>query len=191
MGGHHLILGKTTDFLSGREIEDNHDERYRQKIARLLVGKKGFAKEEIESRIKIELRTAAGRRGSIWLDFKITIKDRVMMIIKYGPGSIITRQTPAIAISRLIEPYQIPFVVVTNGEDAVIIDGESGSIISSDISSGLDSIPDRLSLEKKYSSYYFPPIRERTVEMAGRLVYAYEIDGSCPCDENICRLPDE
>lgn len=187
MSGHHLVLGKIEDFLSGQEIEDNHDERYRQKIARLLVEDKGFAKEEIASRVKIELRSASGRRGNIWLDFKITIKDRITMIIKYGPGSIITRETPAIAISRLIAPYQIPIVVVTNGEDALIIDGKSGSTLSS----GLGSIPDRLSLEKNYSSYYFQEIGQKAMEMARRLVYAYEIDGACPCDENICRLPDE
>lgn len=187
MSGHHLVLGKMADFLSGKEIEDNHDERYRQKIARLLVEEKSFSKEEITSRIKVELRSASGRRGNIWLDFKITINGRIMMIIKYGPGSIITRETPAIAISRLIAPYQIPIVVVTNGEEALIIDGKSGSTLSSD----LDSIPDRLSLEKKYSSYYFPEIGKRTIEMAERLAYAYEIDGACPCDENICRLPDE
>lgn len=187
MGGHHLVLGKMKDFLSGTEIEDNHDERYRQKIARILVENKNYLREDIESRIKIELKSASKRRGRIWLDFKISIKDKVMMIVKYGPGSIITRETPAIAISRLIEPYQIPFVVVTNGEDALIIDGESGAIISYD----LNSIPDRLCLEKKYSSYYFPQIGERAKEMAGRLAYAYEIDGACPCDENVCRLPDE
>jgi len=187
MSGHHLVLGKMKDFLSGTEIEDNHDERYRQKIARILVENKNYLREEIESRIKIELKSASKRRGSIWLDFKISIKDKVMMIVKYGPGSIITRETPAIAISRLIEPYQIPFVIVTNGEDALIIDGESGDIISY----GLDSIPDRLSLEKKFSSYYFPQIGERAMEMADRLAYAYEIDGACPCDENVCILPDE
>jgi len=187
MSGHHLVLGKMNDFLSGEEIEDSHDERYRQKIARILVAEMGFFKEQIENKVKIELRSASGKRGSIWLDFKITIKNRVMMIIKYGPGSIVTRETPAIAISRLIESYQIPVVVVTNGEDALVIDGESGSIISY----GLDSIPDRLILEKKYDSYYFPQIGVRAIEMARRLVYAYEIDGACPCDENICRLPDE
>lgn len=24
-------------------------------------------------------------------------------------------------------------------------------------------------------------------EMAGRLLYAYEVDGSCPCDTSICK----
>lgn len=187
MTGHHLILGKTFDYLTGAEIEDNHDERYRQKIARLLVEEKGFSKSEIKAKIKINLESASGRKGYIWLDFSISLKDKILMIIKYGPGSIVTRQTPAIALSRLMAPYQIPFVVVTNGEEALVMDGESGAHISS----GIDSIPDRINLEKKLESYYFPEIRERSLKMAKSLVYAYEIDGACPCDDNVCRLPEE
>ena len=39
MGGHHLILGKLTDFISGEILDDTLDERHRQKIARLLVAR--------------------------------------------------------------------------------------------------------------------------------------------------------
>jgi len=38
------ILGKTLDFITGREITDTDDERYRQKLARILVEKKGYDK---------------------------------------------------------------------------------------------------------------------------------------------------
>ena len=42
MNGHHLILGKLSDYLTGDTLDDTHDERYRQKIARLLVDRKGY-----------------------------------------------------------------------------------------------------------------------------------------------------
>jgi hypothetical protein len=42
MGTHHLILGKTTDFLTGQSLADTHDERVRQKIAQFLVNQKGM-----------------------------------------------------------------------------------------------------------------------------------------------------
>lgn len=187
MAGHHLVLGKTTDYLSGEEIEDNHDERYRQKMARFLVEEKKILKQEIISKIRMDLKSASGKKGYVRLDFCVRIGERCLMIVKYGPGSLTTRQTPAIAMSRLMENYQIPFVVVTNGEDALVLDGETGRLISS----GMDSIPDRISLEKKLSAYYFPEITGTARIMAGRLAYAYEIDGACPCDENVCRLPSD
>ena len=45
MAGHHLILGEITDFITGKTIEDTHDERYRQKIAKFLVNEKGYDKK--------------------------------------------------------------------------------------------------------------------------------------------------
>jgi len=46
--GHHLILGELVDYITGETIEDTHDERYRQKLAHLLVEHKGYFKKEIE-----------------------------------------------------------------------------------------------------------------------------------------------
>ena len=37
MDGHHLILGETVDYITGNIVADTHDERYRQKIAHLLI----------------------------------------------------------------------------------------------------------------------------------------------------------
>ena len=50
MNGHHLILGELTDFITGETLKDTHDERHRQKIARLLIRRLGYFKEDIEPR---------------------------------------------------------------------------------------------------------------------------------------------
>ena len=42
MNGHHLILGELTDTITRETLADTHDERQRQKLARLLVEKKGY-----------------------------------------------------------------------------------------------------------------------------------------------------
>ena len=43
MSGHHLILGTLTDVVTGETIDDTLDERYRQKIARLLLEHKALS----------------------------------------------------------------------------------------------------------------------------------------------------
>jgi hypothetical protein len=106
------------------------------------------------------------------------------MIIKYGPGSIVTRHRPALAASRLVTPYQVPVVVVTNGEDAEVLDGATGKVIQT----GLNSIPSKMILLQSVADIRFKPISVNRVEMESRIVYAYEVDGSCPCDDTICRL---
>ena len=183
MDGHHLILGALDDFITGERLPDTHDERYRQKIARLLVNDKGYAKTEIRSRNQLTV-SAGDRKGRLWVDFLVTIDGRMAMVIKYGPGSLVTRHRPTLAISRLMAPYQIPVAVVTNGETADVLDGRSGRLTAS----GIGRIPARDLLAAQLAGTETAPISPSRAEMEARIVYAYEIDGGCPCDDTACRI---
>lgn len=183
MQGHHLILGELVDFITGETIRDTHDERYKQRLSRLLVELKGYSKKEIKPRR--ELRVSAGEKNAmIKIDFEINVSGKIAMIIKYGPGSLITRHRPALAASRLVAPYQIPIVVVTNGEDAEVIEGLTGKIIAR----GLELIPARSELLKIAKKTGVDRISAKQAEMESRILYAFEIDDSCPCDDTVCRL---
>ena len=183
MAGHHLILGERTDFITGETIIDTHDERYRQKIAHLLINHKGYQKNDIQPR-KDLLVQAGENRAVIKIDFLINLSDKVCMIIKFGPGSIVTRRRSLLAASRVLAPYQIPIAVVTNGEDAEVLEGASGRVISL----GLETIPSREQLIEIINTDLFSRIPAKRAEMESRILYCYEVDGSCPCDENVCKL---
>ncbi len=183
MTGHHLILGKLVDVISGKTIDDTHDEQYKQKIARLLITQKGFNREDIEKDVEVIAR--AGEKSAIVkVDFIIKIAEKKLMVIKYGPGSIVTRRRSALAASRVIAPYQIPIVVVTNGYDAEILDGTNGNVVAN----GLYSIPEKEELLKIEEKTRFAKIEAARSEMESRLLYVYEVDGACPCDDSVCRL---
>ncbi|MBW2597841.1 MAG: type I restriction enzyme HsdR N-terminal domain-containing protein [Deltaproteobacteria bacterium] len=162
--GHHLILGELVDYITGETIEDTHDERYRQKLARLLVEHKGYLKKEIQPGRKL-LITAANKKAVLKIDYTIKLEDKICIILKYGPGSLVTRHRPALAASRLVAPYQVPVVVVTNGEDADILEGATGKVI-----------------------IHFNPISAKQAEMESKIIYAFEVDGSCMCDDSTCKL---
>lgn len=181
--GHHLILGKLVDFITGETIQDTHDERYRQKLARILVEHKGYLKKEIEPGREL-LITAADKKAVITVDYTIKLADKICIIIKYGPGSLVTRHRPALAASRLVAPYQVPVVVVTNGEDADILEGATGKVISV----GLESIPAKAELIEQVANIHFDPISAKQSEMESKIIYAFEVDGSCMCDDGTCRL---
>ncbi len=184
MEGHHLILGELVDAVTGRLLPDTHDERYRQKLARILMDAGGYPQMDIQSRCNLRVK-AGDSCAIVKVDIAVTVADRICMIIKYGPGSLITRHRPALAASRLLAPYQIPVVVVTNGEDADILDGHTGEVIAN----GLESIPARPELAARCAPFLFPPIAEARAEIESRIMYAYEVDGACPCDDSICLLP--
>jgi len=184
MNGHHLILGEQIDFITGETISDTHDERYRQKLARLLVNDKEFDKSDIRPRFEL-LTQANDRRAIVPIDFLVSIAGKICMLIKYGPGSLITRHRSALAASRLVASYQVPIAVVTNGEAADILDGLNGKVIRR----GLDAIPNKKELLQTRANFDFKKIPAQRAEMESRIFYCFEVDGSCECDDTICKLP--
>ena len=184
MGGHHLLLGELKDIVTGRLIPDTHDERYRQKIARILMNQSSFKKDEISTRRELIVGTDP-KKAVVFLDFVIHLENRMVMIVKYGPGSIVTRHQPALAAARLVAPYRVPIVVVSNGREADVLDGETGRVTGR----GFRAIPHRETVMENISEFSFRPVTPSQAAMASRLIYAYEVDGSCPCDDGICRLP--
>ena len=72
-----------------RFLKDTHDERYRQKVSRILVEQKGFLRPDISPRLALFVR-AGDKCAIIKIDFGVTLSKRMHMIIKYGPGSIVT-----------------------------------------------------------------------------------------------------
>jgi hypothetical protein len=180
---HHLVLGELNDFLTGSVLIDTLDERYRQKIARKLVVDCGFKKNDIESNISLEV-VAGQRKASIKVDFLVKYQGKFVSLIKYAPGSLVTRRLSTLALSRIMKPYQIPIVVVTNGEDAEILDGDSGKVIST----GLDNLPAIKNIRKDIENFSFKPIKKTMFDQASRIAYAFEIDGACPCDSDICMI---
>jgi hypothetical protein len=183
MSGHHLILGKLTDFLTGEVLDDTLDERYRQKIARWLVEQKRYDPQEIEPRRDLLLQ-ADQRRAVIKVDFVVRLAGRIGMVIRFGPGSLVSRERPALAVSRLVEAYQVPIAVVTNGEDAEVLAAGSGEVMGR----GLDAIPSRSELLDMMQAHSFEPIAPQRAVMEARVAYCYDVDGACPCDDTICRL---
>lgn len=183
MGGHHLTLGSLVDFVTGATRQDTHDERYRQKLAMLLVNEKGYPKEELECGTPVTISAGSGR-AILTAGILITIDGQYRMLLQYGPGSIVSRRRPALALSRIIAPFQIPLVVATNGQTADIMEGASGKVLGT----GLSAIPTRNALIRRTQNTPCSPLSPRRIEMESRILFAFEVDGSCPCDDTICRL---
>lgn len=183
MNGHHLILGQLTDYISGRTLDDTLDERHRQLVGRLLVEKKGYAKAHITPRHEIAVRTDK-KCARLLITYLVHPSHRIAMLIQYGPGSLVTRHRPALAMSRLVADYQVPVVVVTNGEQADILSGKSGKIINT----GLKNIPDFDVLTDLSERHAWNPISRERIEMESRILMAFEVDDRCPCDESTCTI---
>jgi hypothetical protein len=182
---HHIVYGTCTDFVTGETIVDTDDERYRQKLARYLVEEKGYEKEDLEMGQKIE--TLFNKQ---FVTSKISMvvkgKNKRMMIIRYAPGSLVTRERSALAAARVLDDeYQIPLAVVTNGEDAELLNTYTGDILKN----GLEGIPGPEEAGKLAASLGFTSFDdEKKKERELRILNAYDVEVCCAGGP--CALPD-
>jgi hypothetical protein len=178
---HHFIYGTCTDFITGETIVDTDDERCRQELARILVEEKGYAKSDLEPRLCIET-LYNGLFVTSTIDITVRQSDKRIMILRFAPGSIVTRERPAVAAARVLEPaYQIPLAVVTNCRDAEVLDTYSGKVIRQ----GLDKIPTQREAAELMDSLRFEPFSdEGKRDRERRILNAYDLEVCCaggPC----------
>ena len=177
---HHMIYGSLVDYVTGEPLVDTDDERYRQKLARLLVEERGFSKSELTMRRRIETLFAKQFVASK-IDIVVSIGDQRVMVLRYGPGSLVTRERPAIAAARVLEENQIiPLVVVTNGEDAELLSARTGKVLET----GLDAIPTREAVVIQLPGLDFTPVAPERREPELRILNAFDVETCCaggPC----------
>lgn len=175
-----MIYGTLTDYVTGQKIVDTDDERYRQKICRLLVEHQGYLKTDLEVGTKIETLFNSNFVVSK-IDIVVKIHGQRLLLIRYGPGSLVTRERPALAAARVLDSkYIIPVTVVTNGEDSEILDTVSGKITGR----GMNAIPTRQqALELAAAAPAPGPTGDRR-EKELRILNAFDVEICCaggPC----------
>ena len=136
---HSLLPEETlTDFITGRSIPNAGAEENRQAVERLLVEVKGYDREEIEVDAEVHMEVE-GEHFSSTVDLVVSVNGSRYMIIKCAAGSLSSREREVIAAARLIENYQIPVSVASDGESAIVWDSVSGDLVGK----GLDAIPSK------------------------------------------------
>lgn len=183
MSTRHLILGKTTDFLTGQSLADTHDERVRQKIAQLLVNQKGYDKSDILPRqlLHIELED---KTGTVPVDFIISPENKALMMLLFRPGSIVSRRRVAIAAARLFSLKAIPYAAVTNGDDAEIMETSSGKVIGT----SLESVFHKNQAGKILENIQPLILSEDRRQKEKQILFAMEVLTRKECDDYTCSI---
>lgn len=173
---HHLIYGTLIDYLSGEQLTDTDDERIRQKLYKMMAEEKGYQANSLTPRLKIETLFTRCFVVSI-IELTVSLQGKHFMIIRYGPGSLVSRERSAIAAARVLVPdYCIPLAVVTNGEDAELLDTRTGKILGY----GLNSIPNCASaLEMQEQLLFLPPPEAARRERELRVLNAFDVERCC------------
>ncbi len=173
---HHLVYGTLNDHLTGEELVDTDDERIRQQISRMMVDERGFRPDELQPRLTIETLFTRNFVTST-IDLTVLLEGRQTMIVRYGPGSLVSRERSALAAARLLNgDYRIPLAVVTNGRDALLLDTITGGALDQ----GMKAIPERGQLVGMLPSLIFlPPQDEEKRVREKRILNAFDLERCC------------
>lgn len=174
--GHHIVYGELDDYLTGAVLPDTDDERIRQQLARLLVEQLGYSREELEPRLTID-SCFNNNRVQTLIELTVRIDGRRLFVLRYGPGSLVTREKAAIAAARMLDPgYRIPLAVVTNGRDAELLETKRGKVLAT----GMSCIPDRVTAEKLVAEYEFEPFTDpEKRDQALRILNVFDQEVCC------------
>ena len=143
---------------------------------------KGYAKGDVEVKHRIEM-TVDNKKILSMVDVVITVDETAFMVIRYGPGSIVTRERPALAAARILAQYQVPCTVVTNGEDAEILDTLTGEVVGT----GIGSIPGKTAAHEQLSKIKLQHLSPKQSDAEKRILSAYDwLEHSLECDDDWC-----
>lgn len=158
-----------TDFITGKKTPDIGAEANRQEVERFLVEEKKYLKADIEVDADIEINVANEVYRS-QIDLVVGLEGKRMMVFKCAAASLGSREREALAGARLLDHYQIPFSVVSDGKTAIIRDAISGKKKGE----GLDAIPSRSELLQKLESIEFIPFPEERAEREKLVFRTYD-----------------
>ena len=130
--------GMLVDFITGAEVPNIGAEENRQQVERFLLETKGYSRDDIE--VDAPLQFAIGHeeiRSNV--DLVVRVEGKRLIVLRCVPGSLGSRHRETLAAARLLDAYQIPFSVVTDGKDAELLDTVTGQIIDH----GMAAIPSR------------------------------------------------
>lgn len=161
---------KVPCFLTGRLVLDTDRERVRQKLAKHMVYELGYRIEDfvLDRKIPVEFQ---GKRQISIVDLLVVIDGRSLMVMRFGPGSVITREAGTISAARLVEPgYIVPWAVQANLFDASFID----VVRKKAVGYGWESIPSRSRLIDICSNWPPPALPPERIPLEERILFSYD-----------------
>ena len=157
------------DFITGKKIPDIGPEANRQRVERVLVKQKGYTKADIEVDAPLEVEIA-GKQYRSSVDLVVSVDGKRLMAVKCAAGSLGSREREIIAASRLLDKYQIPFSVASDGKTAIVLDTVSGKKLGE----GLNAIPAKQEIKKSSPATRLEPLPEKRFEKEKLIFRSYD-----------------
>ena len=135
-------MERLTDVVTGRLVMNVGAEENRQMVSEYLMATLGYAKTDILVDYAVSF-PIDGEPYETEIDLVVEIDGVPMMALKCVAASLGSGEREIVAAARLIsDSHILPYAVVTDGKDAIVLDGVTGKVLGE----GMGSIPTRNAL---------------------------------------------
>jgi hypothetical protein len=141
-------------------------------VKRFLLAAKGYSSDEIETACEFDVTTGSEAARS-HVDLVVSVNGRRLVSIKCAPDSLVSRERHALGCARLLDSCQVPFAVITDGLDAIVLDTASGNVIGE----GMNAIPSKEQLASAIGQIEFVKLDPKRIEKEKRIVRAFDAVG--------------
>jgi hypothetical protein len=162
-----------TDYLTGGQIPNIGAEENRQAVVQFLVETKGYSKEDIAADVPIEM-VVAGKPYRSQVDLVVSAGPAAkrIMAFKCAAGSLGSREREIVAAARLLDEYQIPLAIVSDGKTAIVLDSISGKKTGE----GMDAVPAKDAVIHNLATYRFAALPSERREREKLIFRTYDSD---------------
>ena len=148
----------------------------RRAMLDFLINSKGYLTDDIEIDAKFEI-SAGNRTEAVSTDFIIKLAGVRFMAVKCAPSTLGSRERHILSFCRVVDSYQIPYCLITDGEKAIMLDTLTGKTMSEDFA----LIPSRTEALEKIKGIKLEKYPDNRLEREKLILLAYQC-ANCPIE---------
>jgi hypothetical protein len=159
------------DFISGRMIPNVGAEGHRQAVERYLVEEKGYARTDIEVDVPISFEVAGETYRSV-VDLVVSPDNgnTRLIAVKCAAASLGSREREILAAARLLEEYQIPYCLVSDGRRVIFLETVTGRKLGG----SWEAVPDKNKAMQMAARLERRPLPEKQREKTKLIFRSYD-----------------
>jgi len=159
------------DYITGQKIPDVGAERHRQEVERFLVEEKGYAKKDVAVDVPIAFEVAGEAYRSV-VDLVVSPDggQTRFMAVKCAAASLGSREREILAAARLLDKFQVPFCLVSDGRRAILLDTLTGAHVGE----SWDAVPTKQQAAKQLQHLELKPLPEDRREKTRLIFRSYD-----------------
>ena len=165
------LIGKRVE--QEEHLSDFGMTQVQSRLIEFLTSEKGYSEKDLELNKVYNVVLSDGiteNSFNVKADIVVRLNNTSLFIVKCVMSSMESWERHSAAFCRVVEPNQVPYAVVTDGEDARMIDAVSGKLLSL----GLDSIPSKDEALVLLKETVFCPFSRERCEKEKRILHAFD-----------------